>query len=92
VDGRERVEQGVRLAAGDRIGHPSCEGGVSNGTHLHLARKYNGVWIEADGGLPFEMDGWQSAGTGVEYDGTLISGQGVLEACSCRDEGNQISR
>jgi len=92
IDSRDRVEPGDRLEAGDRIGHPSCEGGVSNGTHLHLARKYNGVWIEADGSLPFVMDGWRSAGTGIEYDGTLISPLGVLEACSCRNDGNQINR
>ncbi|HEX7975449.1 MAG TPA: M23 family metallopeptidase, partial [Anaerolineales bacterium] len=28
--------------AGTPIGHPSCEGGISTGTHLHIARKYNG--------------------------------------------------
>lgn len=92
VESRDRVGTGDSLQAGDRIGHPSCEGGVSNGTHLHLARKYNGVWIEADGPLPFEMDGWVSAGTGAEYDGTMTRAGVTLEACSCRDEGNQIAR
>jgi len=33
------------VQTGDRLGHPSCQGGVSNGTHLHLARRYNGEWI-----------------------------------------------
>ncbi|MFP3852910.1 MAG: LysM peptidoglycan-binding domain-containing protein [Anaerolineales bacterium] len=92
VESRDRVEAGVELQAGDRIGHPSCEGGVSSGTHLHITRKYNGVWIEADGDLPFVMDGWVSAGTGREYDGTLTRNGVTLEACSCRAEGNQISR
>jgi LasA protease len=92
VESRDRVAQGADLAAGDRIGHPSCEGGVSNGTHLHMARKYNGVWISADGSLPFAMDDWVSAGTGVEYDGTMTRNGVVLEACSCRDESNQIAR
>ena len=27
----------LQLAAGDPIGHPSCEGGVATGTHVHLA-------------------------------------------------------
>ncbi len=92
VESRDRVPAGAWLQAGDRIGHPSCEGGVSSGTHLHLARKYNGAWIPADGALPFVMDGWQSQGSGRQYDGTLSRGGIVLEACSCRTPGNQISR
>jgi murein DD-endopeptidase MepM/ murein hydrolase activator NlpD len=92
VEARDRVRAGSTLEAGDRVGHPSCEGGISSGTHLHLARRYNGVWIEADGELPFRMDGWVSAGTGREYDGTLTRDGITLEACSCRADGNQISR
>ncbi len=92
VESRDRVSAGAYVQAGDRLGHPSCEGGVSNGTHLHLARKYNGEWIPADGSLPFVMDGWVSAGTGAEYDGTMTRGGVSLEACSCRNDGNQISR
>ncbi len=71
VETRDRVRVGDYVQAGDRIGHPSCEGGVANATHLHLARKYNGEWISADGPLPFVLDGWTSRGTGVEYDGFL---------------------
>jgi murein DD-endopeptidase MepM/ murein hydrolase activator NlpD len=92
VESRDRVSAGAYVQAGDRLGHPSCEGGVSNGTHLHMARKYNGEWIPADGSLPFVMDGWVSAGTGAEYDGTMTRGGVTLEACSCRNDGNQISR
>jgi murein DD-endopeptidase MepM/ murein hydrolase activator NlpD len=88
----DRVEAGDVLHAGDRIGHPSCEGGVSNGTHLHLARRYNGEWIAADGALPFVLDGWLSAGLGAEYDGTMTRGDVRLEACGCRNEQNQIER
>ncbi len=92
VESRDRVVPGAYLEAGERIGHPSCEGGVSDGTHLHFARKYNGAWIPADGPLPFVMDGWASAGLGREYDGTLSRGEEVLEACACREPGNQIAR
>jgi murein DD-endopeptidase MepM/ murein hydrolase activator NlpD len=49
IDSNERVEAGAYVYAGDRIGHPSCEGGISNATHLHIARRYNGEWIPADG-------------------------------------------
>ncbi len=92
VESRDRVQAGSRVAQGDRLGHPSCEGGVSNGTHLHLARKYNGEWISADGALPFDLDGWISAGLTYEYDGTLSRGGVVLEACGCRNDENQVSR
>ena len=92
LESRERVQPGSFVRAGDRIGHPSCEGGVSSGTHVHLARKYNGVWIDADGPLPFEMEGWVTASSGSVYDGSLSRGGVVLEACSCRNASNQISR
>ncbi len=92
IDSRARVGFGTDVHAGDRIGHPSCEGGVSTGTHVHIARRYNGVWISADGDLPFVMDGWVSAGSGVEYDGTLTRGTQVLTAFDGRSPGNEISR
>lgn len=92
VESRERVSEGVVLQPGDRIGHPSCEGGVSTGTHLHMARKYNGVWLEADGQVPFTMDGWVTQGRDIPYDGYLTRDGVTLEACSCRSEINQIER
>jgi murein DD-endopeptidase MepM/ murein hydrolase activator NlpD len=92
VEARDRVQVGDEVSAGDRIGHPSCEGGVANGTHVHLARKYNGEWIPADAGLPFILDGWVSSGLEYEYDGTLSRDDVTLEACSCRNDENQISR
>ena len=33
------------------------EGGHVTGTHVHIARKYNGEWIPADG-LAFNLEGW----------------------------------
>jgi LasA protease len=92
VDSLDRVSPGAQLKAGDRIGHPSCEGGISNGKHLHLARRYNGEWIPADGELAFVMDGWVSGGLGAQYDGTMTRDGVRLEACSCRNEENQIAR
>jgi LysM repeat protein len=76
IEGRDRVQAGMSLYAGERIGHPSCEGGFSTGTHVHIARRYNGEWIPADQvqsetGIPFIMDGWVSHGNGIEYDGYL---------------------
>ena len=65
---------------------------MSNGTHVHLARKYNGEWIPADGDLPFDLDGWISSGSGIEYDGFLTKGDQVVEAWDGRNELNQIQR
>lgn len=93
VESRDRVQPGTYLKAGERIGHPSCEGGVSTGTHLHIARKYNGEWIPADQkGLPFVMDGWTSSGEGNEYDGYLQRDGLTVEAYAGRSDTNSIQR
>jgi len=68
---RDRAETGTVLAAGDPLGHPSCEGGTSTGTHVHVARKYNGEWISADGPLPFNLSGWIVQNGAAPYKGTL---------------------
>jgi LasA protease len=85
IEGRDRVEAGTYVKAGDRIGHPSCTGGYSTGTHFHMARRYNGEWIPADQaqpgtGLPFNLEGWVSSGDGIEYDGYLTRDGESIEA------------
>lgn len=92
IESRGRVEVGQYVRAGERIGHPSCEGGFSTGTHLHLARRYNGEWIPADGDLPFVMDQWVSSGVGIEYDGYLTRNARTITAWNGRSPENQISR
>lgn len=89
---QDRVPERTYVYAGERLGHPSCEGGISNAAHLHLARKYNGEWIPADGPVPFVLSGWISGGTGVEYDGFLRRGSASLEAYEGSSEMNQITR
>lgn len=68
---RNRVPLGATLQAGDRIGHPSCEGGTSTGTHVHIARRYNGEWILAYGPLAFNLEGWTVHNGGGPYKGTM---------------------
>lgn len=76
-EGRAGVNTWLRQD--DHVGHPSCEGGVSTGTHLHIARKYNGEWISAEGPLPLVLDGWQAVARPGNYAGLLIKdGQQVL--------------
>ncbi len=68
----ERVEVGKKLNTNDHIGHPSCEGGESQTSHLHFARLYNGQWIAADDKkIPLVLSGWTFDGDSQEYDGTM---------------------
>lgn len=92
ISSTDRIPAGAVVQAGDRIGYPSCEGGQSNGTHLHLARRYNGEWIPADQTLPFNLEGWISQGTGVEYNGKLIRNGAAVVALDHAAEENKISR
>jgi murein DD-endopeptidase MepM/ murein hydrolase activator NlpD len=85
VADRDRVAVGTRVREGDRIGHASCKGGLSESTHLHIARRYNGEWIAADGPLPFVLSGWQAHSSGKPYEGTLTRRKQVRTACECRD-------
>lgn len=68
---REKAPLGTALTAGQALGHPSCEGGTSTGTHIHIARKYNGEWIPADGTIPFNLEGWIAHNGREKYRGTL---------------------
>lgn len=68
----DRAPVGTKLKVGDRLGHPSCEGGEATGTHVHIARKYNGEWILADSPLPFDMEGWIVHNGSDVYKGTLV--------------------
>ncbi len=92
IETRDRISAGEMVKAGDRIGHPSCEGGISSGTHVHIARRFNGEWIPADGKIPFNLDGWISEGQGFEYDGLLRKNGKTIEAFEGRKPENQIQR
>lgn len=73
-----RVPAGTWVDAGDRIGHPSCEGGIAYGTHLHIARKYNGEWVGAGGPLPFVLSGWTTHEAERAKYGTMTKGDRVI--------------
>lgn len=88
---QERAAVGSDLKVGDKIGYPSCEGGRSTGTHVHVARKYNGEWIPAEGPLPFVMSGWVPKNGAEPYEGTLSKGGKTVIACTCSDAYAAIS-
>lgn len=89
---RDRVPLGTWVEADAPLGHPSCEGGVSTGTHLHIARKYNGEWIPAEGPLPLVLDGWQAYAGTASYSGWLIRGGQTVVSNVNRDPASEIRR
>jgi hypothetical protein len=76
----ERAPLGSLVVLDDRLGHPSCERGRSTGKHFHIARKFNGEWIPADGPLPFVLGGWRAKSGLNNYQGELVKGDQVVTA------------
>jgi LasA protease len=88
---KQRAPLGADLTAGDLIGYPSCDGGHATGSHVHIARKYNGEWITADSVIPFKMSGWVTHNGIREYLGTLTKDGASVIACECGDLYTSIS-
>jgi LysM repeat protein len=88
----DRIQAGTYVETGDFIGHPSCEGGSATGTHVHLARKYNGEWILADSPLPFVMSGWVPVAGAEAYQGALVKDDQIVLACPCASYETLIKR
>jgi LysM repeat protein len=86
-----RVPLGKEMHSGDLIGYPSCQGGeLVTGTHVHIARKYNGEWILADGPLGFNFEGWRIYNGKAAYQGTMKRNGLTVTACTCSDFYSQI--
>ncbi|MDX1435262.1 MAG: LysM domain-containing protein [Anaerolineales bacterium] len=86
----DRIQQGTEVQTGTLLGHPSCEGGKSTGTHFHIARKYNGEWIPADSAIPFNLGGWIASAGEVPYQGTLTRFGQTVRACVCSNQASQL--
>jgi LasA protease len=86
-----RAQVGQRLKAGDPVGYPSCEGGNADGTHVHIARKYNGEWMPVDSVVSFIMDGWIAHIGDAPRQGTLTRGNQTVIACiGCANAASNI--
>jgi len=92
VSNDKRVPVGTWADVGDRLGHPSCEGGMATGTHIHIARKYNGEWMAADGPVSFVLNGWTAYAGEAAYKGTLSRDGETITACTCGSADTVISR
>jgi len=77
---KDRIALGQWVEQDGLIGHASCEGGKSTGTHVHIARKYNGEWMLAGGPIPFMMDGWTVIAGDEPYIGKMVKGNNVVTA------------
>lgn len=92
IAAKDRVAKGTWVEVNDRIGHASCEGGVSTGTHLHFARKYNGEWVTADGPIPFILSGWRVVAGEKAYEGKMVKGDKVITADPVGQKWSNIIR
>jgi hypothetical protein len=87
-----RVAAGTWVQTDTPLGHPSCEGGQATGTHVHLARKYNGEWLAADGPLPMVLSGWVAHVGVLPYEGTLVKDGRTVSAHPDGSSGSTIVR
>jgi LasA protease len=86
------IASGIQVATGDPLGHPSCEGGRATGKHVHLARKFNGEWLAADGPVPFFLSGWRAVADARNYYGSLVRGEEQVTSDSSGMQGSTIWR
>jgi LysM repeat protein len=84
------IAEGTVVEVGDMLGRPSCDGGRATGTHVHIARRYNGEWITAGEPIPFVLDGWVADYGDDIYLGTLTKGSQVVIACDCASEESKV--
>lgn len=95
------TQEGLRVNTGDRLARPSCAGGFSSATHVHISRRFNGEWLPADCQSclstnpvpPFVMGGWTTIGLdGQYYQGFMQNGTIQIQAEQGRETTiNRIS-
>lgn len=92
LDYGDNFQVGDSIGRGQQLGHPSCLGGTSTGTHIHIARKYNGEWVSAAGPVPFTLSGWVADWDGVAYQGRLLRENDTVIACTCGNAQSRVAR
>jgi LasA protease len=89
---QDLIAYGSQVGTGRYLGHPSCEGGRTTGTHVHLARKYNGVWLAADGPVAMVLSGWRAVAGAADYAGQLVRDGQAVSADPSGRQGSTIRR
>jgi len=98
ISNTDRVALGEDIQVDDSLGHPSCAGGPATGAHVHIARKFNGEWVLADGGLSFVLSGYRAHNgerdcTGDRFcQGYLDNGERVVTADAYANASTNIMR
>jgi murein DD-endopeptidase MepM/ murein hydrolase activator NlpD len=92
LSGSGMISAGTPVDTGTPLGHPSCEGGRSTGKHVHVARKFNGEWIPADGPAPFILSGWRAFADERNYYGALVRGSERVTSDSSGQRGSTLTR
>jgi len=87
---RDMIPTGATVRRGDALGHPSCEGGTSTGTHVHMARRFNGEWMLAYGIVPFNLGGWVAVKGEQPYQGRLERLGAWVEASTNSTAQNRV--
>jgi len=87
-----QIDRGTSVGTGDPLGHPSCEGGAATGKHVHIARKYNGEWLAADGPVPLVLSGWRAVAGERNYLGALVRDGERVTSDSSGQQGSTIMR
>lgn len=86
------IAAGTPVTLDQALGHPSCQGGQATGTHVHVARKFNGEWLAADGPAPFVLSGWRAVAGERIYQGELVREGQVVTADPAGRSGSTIDR
>lgn len=89
---KDRATLGAWLAQDAPVGHPSCEGGSASGTHVHLARKFNGEWLGVGDPLPMVLSGWRAYAGAGRYEGYMQKGEAVINASPNGMRGSTVIR
>ncbi len=89
---QDRAPLGRWVEADEPIGHPSCEGGQASGTHVHLARKFNGEWLGAGEPIPLVLSGWRAYAGAARYEGFLQKGEQIVTSRPDGSSGSTIIR
>jgi hypothetical protein len=58
---------------------------------VHIARKYNGEWIPADGPLAFNLSGWVAHYGDEPYKGTLTRFSETVTASTSSNQSTWIT-
>lgn len=80
--------QGTIANRDTHLGRASCDGGSATGAHLHIARKYNGVWLTPRD-VPFQLGDYEVQMGAREYEGALISPGGRAASLRLPSAGGQ---